>query len=123
MHPNAAQGYSQIVEDIGMLHALLSQAPKDASVAQITKVWQDLRKPRVDRIKSFAKWNTKAFNGESNTLNKSTHANSTISLKSVTPNMNAEFYTSAFLKWALDYDAVGVVCRPITWGVFYTDLF
>ena len=33
-------------------------------IPRITKVWQEIGKARVERIKAFAKWNTALFSGE-----------------------------------------------------------
>ncbi|KAF0330654.1 salicylate hydroxylase [Colletotrichum asianum] len=53
MQPSAAQGFSLIVEDIGVLEHLISQASDpSANVKTITSFWQDIRKARCP----FLKW-------------------------------------------------------------------
>ncbi|KAF2158536.1 hypothetical protein M409DRAFT_30973 [Zasmidium cellare ATCC 36951] len=109
MEPNAAQGFSMIVEDIGVLDYLIQHDQNAAAnLATITNTWQKIRKPRVERIKAYAKENTKAFLGEPMPhRHRQETAGSTVkSLKNVIPKMDAKFTTSAFVKWALDYDAV-----------------
>ncbi|KAL9114346.1 MAG: hypothetical protein Q9227_001768 [Pyrenula ochraceoflavens] len=113
MHPNAAQGFSQIVEDIGVLDYLIS-TEDDASMrmSAITDTWQAVRKPRVERIKEYAKWNTNLFLGEPllfENKGQDRQTNDLKSLKQIQPVMNAKFNTSKFVKWTLDYDAVGEV--------------
>ncbi|KAI1500535.1 hypothetical protein F5X99DRAFT_385709 [Biscogniauxia marginata] len=149
MHPNAAQGFSQIVEDIGVLEYLVSQSsPESASasdsesdsvsarVPRITSVWEEIRKPRVRRIQDWARFNSALFIGgtavaaaEASKSKKTNEKGSSDdddeeeedgreisgggggwqvrSLKHKAPDMNADFNSSAFLKWAQSYDAVG----------------
>ncbi|KAM5349219.1 hypothetical protein ACJ41O_005726 [Fusarium nematophilum] len=115
MHPNAGQGYSQIVEDVGALDYLLAELHPRKPIVAITSAWQDTRKPRVERIRDFARWNTKVFSGELGfkPSKKAAAKSSQISyrdLKDVRPDMSAPFFSATFLKWALDYDAVDEVC-------------
>ena len=113
MLPNAAQGFSQIVEDIGALEYLL-KAKGERKLAEVTRSWEEIRKPRVERIKAFANWNTKVFLGEDHLLGMGKGIDSgpgegkheIKSLKNVKGDMNAPVHTSAFLKWAQDYDVV-----------------
>lgn len=112
MEPNAAQGFSMIVEDIGVLEYLIEQDRNaSANIPTITDTWQKIRKPRVERIKAYAKENTRAFIGEQMAIGRrqETASSSTKSLKNVEPRMNARFTSSHFVKWALDYDAVAEV--------------
>lgn len=112
MEPNAAQGFSMIVEDIGVLEYLIERDQNpSANMANITNTWQKMRKPRVDRIKAYAKENTRSFLGEPlpHRRRQETAGSTPKSLKNVTPKMSAKFTTSAFVKWALDYDAVAEV--------------
>jgi salicylate hydroxylase len=116
MLPNAAHGFSQIVEDIGAL-SYLFENERSLGIPTITDIWQTIRIPRVNRIKEFAAWNTRVFLGEENAhtlISKSSadHAKPTAQVKSfktLKPDARAPFYTAAFLKWAQDYDAVGEV--------------
>ncbi|KAI8239073.1 FAD-dependent monooxygenase OpS4 [Colletotrichum sp. SAR 10_96] len=82
MQPSAAQGFSLIVEDIGVLEHLISQASDpSANVKTITSFWQEIRKARS------GEWQVK-------------------SLKNTKPDMNAEFSSGPFLKWAQGTDAI-----------------
>ncbi|KAL3456693.1 FAD/NAD(P)-binding domain-containing protein [Aspergillus heterothallicus] len=109
MHPNAGQGYSQIVEDIAVLSFLIDDVNgmKGASLPDITAIWQDIRKPRVERISNFSSWKTQWFSGElaAFTQTGGDWGEDARSLEVVSPKINASFETSAFLKWALDFDA------------------
>ena len=53
MLPNAAHGFSQIVEDIAVLEYLIEKRPL-ANMPDITHTWQAIRIPRVNKIKAFA---------------------------------------------------------------------
>ncbi|PIA99626.1 hypothetical protein CB0940_02316 [Cercospora beticola] len=117
MEPHAAQGYSMIVEDIGVLQYLISRKPNPSqSLPEILETWERLRKPRAERIKAYAKHNGASFLGStpfpsirparSTTASNKKDALPAKSLKDVRPDMNAKFESAAFLKWALDYDAV-----------------
>ena len=65
MYPNAAQCFSQTAEDIGVLEYLISlESNPVPRIPRITKVWQEIGKAKVERIKAFAKWNTALFSGE-----------------------------------------------------------
>jgi salicylate hydroxylase len=110
MHPNAAQGFSQIIEDIGVLEYLISQdADAISNMPMITSRWQQIRKTRVERIKAWAKHNSYMFIGQPATGTNRADKWRIKSLKNTKPDMNADFSTSAFLKWTQDYDAIGEV--------------
>ena len=76
-------------------------------------MWEKVRIPRVDRIKAYAKWNTAMFTGEPVAPKSGNGQNVVKSLKTVKPNMHSSFHSSAFLKWALDYDAIGEAARYV----------
>ncbi|KAK5994729.1 FAD-dependent urate hydroxylase-like protein [Cladobotryum mycophilum] len=109
MHPNAAQGYSTTVEDIGVLDFLLARFASEsrAPVSQVVKIWQAIRKPRVERIKDYANWNTQNFSGKGVATPEQAEGKIIQTGKDVAPDMNADFDTAAFWKWSLDYDAIG----------------
>lgn len=105
MHPNAGQGYSQIVEDIAVLGFLIFDGMKGAPIPDITKTWQDIRKPRVERISSFSRWKSQWFSGELAAFTQSGGwGEDAGSFQHVLPAMDAEFQTSPFLKWVIEYD-------------------
>lgn len=107
MQPNAAHGFSQIVEDIGVLEYLISQDDSAvANMANITSDWESIRRPRVERIKAWAKANSEAFIGQPPTGTKHADKWQIKSLKHTKPDMHANMNSSAFLKWAQDYDAI-----------------
>ncbi|KAF9876672.1 salicylate hydroxylase [Colletotrichum karsti] len=112
MQPSAAQGFSLIVEDIGVLEYLISKSPKPAAnVPAITSDWQNIRKARCERIKKWASHNTELFTSPSKKLPPSSGQWQVKSLKNVKPDMNAELGTSAFLKWAQGTDAIAEADR------------
>ncbi|KAJ5415829.1 hypothetical protein N7465_004524 [Penicillium sp. CMV-2018d] len=107
MQPNAAQGLSQIIEDIGVLRTLISSYPH-LDISLISRSWENIRKPRVERIKSYAAWNTQMFLG--NKHRAASHPKypdaDWDSIKDIEPNSAADFTSPAFFKWAHEYDAV-----------------
>lgn len=108
MHPTAAQGFSQIVEDIGVLEYLISEdSDTIGNLPSITANWQKIRKPRVERIKEFALANSGRFTGHVQPATKQAAKWQTISLKHTKPDMYASFLKPEFMKWVHDYDAIG----------------
>ncbi|KAJ5186484.1 hypothetical protein N7449_011248 [Penicillium cf. viridicatum] len=107
MQPNAAQGLSQIIEDIGVLRTLISSSPH-LDISLISRSWENIRKPRVERIKSYASWNTQMFLG--NKHRAASHPKypdaDWDSIKDIEPNSAADFTSPAFFKWAHEYDAI-----------------
>ncbi|KAI9688032.1 MAG: hypothetical protein M1820_010320 [Bogoriella megaspora] len=112
MHPNAAQGLSQIIEDIGSLEVLFDERYRDRfPVSTLTGAWENIRKPRVERIKKYAEANTTMFLGKpsaSQPRNRKIGPNpeeaEVRSFKDVIPNMSAPFSSASFYKWAYDHD-------------------
>lgn len=113
MHPSAGQGFSQIVEDIEVLFQLICQATDpERSTARLTEAWQDIRKPRVERIQGYSVWNTRKVSKEVQSL----------------PEQRAgeaiDFEDPEFVKWTLEYDVqneVSVFCLCATQGQPCTD--
>lgn len=113
MYPSAAQGFSQTVEDIGVLDYLFSLEPDPATqVPRLTELWQRIRKTRVECVKDYAKWNTQLFLGEPLVKARGDEVSVVRSLKSVAPDMHAKYHSAAFVKWTLDYDAIAEVRIP-----------
>jgi len=108
MYPSAAQGYSLIVEDIGVLDYLLSKTPNpDDNMRVVSEDWQNLRKTRCERIKAWANYNIDIFSRpppEVKTSDSGTWQYR--SLKDTKPDINARFGSAAFLKWAQGTDAI-----------------
>jgi salicylate hydroxylase len=110
MHPNAAQGFSQIAVDIAVLDYLITQDNSAiANMAVITSDWEKMRKLRVKRIKMWAKANSELFTGQPPTGTRHADNWRTKSLKNTRPDMKADMNSSAFLKWAQSHDAIGQV--------------
>ncbi|EME48277.1 hypothetical protein DOTSEDRAFT_42508 [Dothistroma septosporum NZE10] len=105
MEPNAAQGFSMIIEDIGVLDFLLQRdRDPNTNMPAITATWQQIRKPRCERIKAYAKENTAVFLNQPLTHRQRQEStqSSVKSLKDVMPDMDARFTSSRFIDWALD---------------------
>ncbi|GJC84114.1 hypothetical protein ColLi_06952 [Colletotrichum liriopes] len=96
-----------IVEDIGVLEYLISRAPDPtASIATIAYDWENIRKARCERIKAWARHNTDLFTSPFKNLKPGSGEWQVKSLKDTKPNMNAEFGSASFLKWAQGTDAI-----------------
>lgn len=122
MNPNAAQGFSQIVEDIGVLEYLISEYSDAAQdIPRITADWQLIRKPRVERIKSWAKVNSDMFISQPSSGDPRVTTWEFRSIKDVEPDMNAKFQSRKFLKWAQSYDAIGEVSNCAQGKVAFAD--
>jgi salicylate hydroxylase len=102
---SAAQGFSQIVEDIGVLRDFLDSRERMLMRDKVTP-WEEIRMPRVERVKPYARWNTSMLIGEQVALQTDNDRNNIKSLKHVVPDKNAKFHSSAFLKCAHDFDAI-----------------
>ena len=130
MLPNAAQGFSQIVEDIGVLDYLLHDERLVADgvrVEELMRLWESTRIPRVNMVKAFARWNTAAFTGQAppgawtrHNTQKNKSGDSAeekekekkvttveVSLRDIRPDKTSRYSSAKFLKWVMDYDAVG----------------
>lgn len=59
---SSEQGLSQVIEDIGVLRTLVS-SPPHLDIPLISRSWENIRKPWVERIKFYAAWNTQMFLG------------------------------------------------------------
>ena len=97
---------------------LLSYSYLDISV--ISTLWEDIRKPRVERIKSYAAWNTQMFLGKKDRVTPhSKYADTDWEyIKNIEPNSAADFNSPAFFRWAHDYDAIEQVSLPLHSSAF-----
>lgn len=103
MHPSAGQGFSQIVEDVEVLAELLQRTGDvPGEVVEITKRWERIRRPRVDKIQEYSRWTTAQISQRVSSRRAQT----------VKPKVKDdgrrdagdEFRDAAFLQWSLDYD-------------------
>ena len=124
MLPSAAQGLSQIVEDVAALSYLLRpDGKKDkatalttkpiSNIGAATKVWQDFRIPRVERIKALAGSTQSRYQSKPNEEPRdsrpppqSVPTSDDSHPTAIEPDMDAKFTSPAFLKWQYDYDLV-----------------
>ncbi|KAF2173660.1 hypothetical protein M409DRAFT_61977 [Zasmidium cellare ATCC 36951] len=102
MLPDAAQGFSQTIEDIEVLTLLLEQY---SDLKYVSEIWEEVRLPRVARIKEFA---LNAKKAASNT-NKAAEDQPA----AVVPDRNAEFNSPAFNAWVYAYDAGEEIAQVI----------
>lgn len=115
MLPSAAMGFTTIVEDIGVMSYLLKHHISKG-VPALMKIWQDVRQPRVNRIKEWAKSNHTMYTKGTGSLPKEKMGQTMgeISLEGVEMDRDAGFRTAAFMKWALGFDAVKDVERYVS---------
>lgn len=114
MHPSAALGYTTIIEDVAVLDYLIhprghSNSNLSPQISHIVKDWQDICKPRAERIKAYSRFNTDLFCGQQAVPLENLERRNVKSLKGIDPDMDAKFTTGRFTKWSLDYDAVAAV--------------
>lgn len=116
---HALQGFSQILEDIGALEALVTNH-RPLGIPGLLNIWQSIRIPRVERIKGFTAWNTQVFLSRElkppsgvSTASRPTGSHQLKSLKSVKPDASAAFQSGAFLKWVQDYDAAAEALKMV----------
>lgn len=112
MLPDAAQGFSTIVEDVGVLSHLLSHH-FGRGVPAVMDIWQKVRMPRVNKIKAWARFNsalfTQGMSGSSETGGEETMPEERPSLEQVEMDMDAGYLSPAFLKWAFWFHPVADV--------------
>lgn len=86
---------------------MISSSPH-LDISLISRSWENIRKPRVERIKSYAAWNTQMFLGNKHRV--ASHPkypdSDWDSIKDIEPDSAADFTSPAFFKWAHEYDAV-----------------
>ncbi|KAG6354959.1 hypothetical protein INS49_004040 [Diaporthe citri] len=111
MYPSAAQGYSLVVEDIGVLDYLASKTQNpEANLKGISEDWQNLRKTRCERIKAWSKYNIEIFSRPPPQMKTSDSGSWQYrSLKNTKGDMNARLGSASFLKWAQGIDAIEAV--------------
>ncbi|KAF7185659.1 FAD-dependent monooxygenase OpS4 [Pseudocercospora fuligena] len=90
MFPDAAQGFSMIVEDVAVLSYLLSKH-LELGVPEVTRLWEEV----------YSQGHESEGNREATEKSAKT-----VSLKDLEPDREADFMSPAFLKWAWGYDAV-----------------
>ncbi|EME42798.1 hypothetical protein DOTSEDRAFT_80417 [Dothistroma septosporum NZE10] len=115
MYPDAAMGFSSIVEDIATLSYLLKEH-QNKGIPTLTKIWQEVRIPRVNKLKAWANFNnklyTKGLTPAKPEIKKQEAAHAEVASnepESLKPDSNADFRSPAFVMWAYGYDAVGEV--------------
>ncbi|KAJ4397590.1 hypothetical protein N0V93_001823 [Gnomoniopsis smithogilvyi] len=121
MHPSAALGYTTIIEDIAVLDFLLSSQglSENEMVKQVPRIatdWQNICKPRAERIKAYSRANTEMFCGQPATPLDNLERRNVKSLKGIEADMNGSFTTSRFTKWSLDYDPIAAAKKYLREG-------
>jgi salicylate hydroxylase len=111
MVPFAGQGAAQCIEDAAVLSELLSRASSIEEIPRLTKKYEELRKPRVERVQAYAR-----ANGVNYTLpdgveqKRRDEVLKTSTRKVVEKGGQAPFGDVEFSKWLDNYDAIKDVC-------------
>ena len=124
MMPYAAQGAAQCIEDAAALGVCLGKAQSKSDIAKLTKVYQDLRKPRSERIQEVARGNRGLFGLEDGpeqeerdvrlgkSLEHSDSGEQTASAQEKPrPDARAKYGSSEFSEWLYGYDVLGETRR------------
>ena len=105
---DSAQGFSTIIEDIGVLNLLLKDK-RVKNIPEAMSAWQDIRKLRVEHIKRYAHTNHCSYaNGAAN-FPKSSNGAAPVDEKTIVADKEAPFNTPPFNKWVYDYDGAAEV--------------
>jgi salicylate hydroxylase len=111
MVPFAGQGAAQCIEDAAVLSELLSKTSLLKDIPNLTKKYEELRKPRVERVRAYAR-----VNGVNYTLpdgdeqKRRDEILKTSASKVVGKGGKVPFGDMKFAKWLDDYDAIKDVC-------------
>ena len=107
MVPFAGQGAAQCIEDAAVLSELLSQTSSAEDIPRLTKKYEELRRPRVESVREYAR-----RNGEGYTLSDGAEQKRRDEILQSSARRAAEkggkvpFGDAKFSKWLDDYDAV-----------------
>lgn len=122
----ALQGYSQIVEDIQALSVLLSKSGSSGIPAAL-KIWQDVRKPRVEKIKALAHSNHYLYSSGGlslSTINNGnesevkSNASAAPDVLDERPDDEAPYHTDPFNRWLYNYDVAAEINKAALLGSF-----
>lgn len=73
----------------------------------LSRFWEDIRKPRVERIKAYAAWNTRRFAGKRADAPVSKYTDSDWkAINEIQADSTGDFTSPAFFKWAHDFDVI-----------------
>lgn len=95
---------------------MLSTSP-NLPVPTISRFWENIRKPRVERIKAYAAWNTRRFAGKRGLDSDVPVSKYTDSdwkaINEIQADLAGDFTSPAFFKWAHDFDVIEQVSSKI----------
>ena len=111
MVPFAGQGAAQCIEDAAVLSELFPQTSTTEDIPKLTKLYEEIRRPRVERVRAYAR-----ANGENYTLpdgadqKRRDEILKTSARTVVEKGGKAPFGDAEFAKWLDNYDAIKDVC-------------
>jgi len=114
MLPFAGQGAAQCIEDAVVLSELFAQTSSIEDIPRLTKKYEELRKPRAERVRAYARTNGKNYTLPDDAEQKrrdeilKTSARKVAEKGGKTPFGDVEF-----AKWLDNYDAIKDVCFPV----------
>lgn len=121
------QGAAQGIEDAAVLGECLRNITNPSQLLHAVKTYEELRKPRAERIQAVSRGNSQLWeleDGEKQqardgrfklTLAKATMKQHGIGeeKKNIKPDENAAFNTPAFSKWLFGFDAIADARRKL----------
>lgn len=111
MVPFAGQGAAQCIEDAAVLSELLSRTSSVEDIPRLTKKYEELRQPRVERIRAYARANGVNYTLPDGAQQKKRDAILKTSAHQVRrKGGEVPFGDMEFAKWLDNYDAIKDVC-------------
>ncbi|KAH7388933.1 hypothetical protein BKA64DRAFT_125359 [Cadophora sp. MPI-SDFR-AT-0126] len=114
MVPYMAQGATQAVEDAAILAGCLARAQSSEDIPRLTQAYEDIRKPRAEKIKATSLGNIKQYglpDGPEQVVRDEMYSKSLLEVTQATkdvitpkPDMNAVFGSPGFTSWVFTYD-------------------
>ncbi|CZT53031.1 uncharacterized protein RSE6_14462 [Rhynchosporium secalis] len=114
MMPYMAQGATQAIEDAAVLNGCLARAQSLNDIFRLSKAYEDIRKPRAEKIKATSLGNMKQYGlpdgpeqEERDEMYRKSHLPVSESTKEILvskPDNNAVYGSPAFSSWIYMYD-------------------
>ena len=107
MVPFAGQGAAQCIEDAAVLSELLSQTSSTKDIPGLARKYEELRRPRAERVREYARKNGKNYTlSDGAEQKRRDEILQTSARKVVEKGGNVPFGDAAFAKWLDNYDAI-----------------
>jgi salicylate hydroxylase len=115
MLPFAGQGAAQCIEDAAVLSELFAQTSSTEDIPRLTRKYEELRKPRTERVRAYARTNGKNYTLPDGAEQKRRDEILKTSARKVAEKGGkTPFGDAKFAEWLDNYDAIKDVCFPVT---------